>query len=142
MGWIGETIGGALGTIGGGLIGGTFGQGDAGKKVGRDVGGFLGGLLPFQKGGVVVVKPPAPVPLAAGGYVPAPSGVPRSSASRQDNLTMYKPGQKPRSYQEALMGMSIGGKVMLPAVGPAAEPLAVKARPTKGRGKKPFQARR
>lgn len=138
MGWIGETIGRGLGTIGGGLIGGAFGGMDQGKKVGGDIGGALGNLLPFQKGGVVVVKPP--VAMATGGRVvrgerfDLVGGVPRSSMPRKAGPTV----------NPVVGAYALGGRVTLPGAVPGAPPVVVNAPapPAKGRRRKAFQRKK
>ncbi len=139
MGWIGETIGRGLGTIGGGLIGGAFGGMDKGKEVGGNIGGALGSLLPFQKGGVVVVKPPATAAMATGGRVYGErfdlvGGVPRSSEPRKAGPTV-----------NPVMGAyAMGGKVTLPGAVPGAPPVVVNAPAPagKGRRRKAFQRKK
>lgn len=143
MGWIGETIGQGFGTIGGGLIGGAFGQGDAGKKVGKDVGGWLGGLLPFNKGGVIIVKPP--VGLASGGRVPQRAPNTRGMSSMEYNWSQRNTGG-PRVLNDGrpAQAYAAGGRVMLPSatLGGPAVVVRAPAMPKAPRKAKRFQRKR
>ena len=116
MGWIGETVGGALGDIAGGLIGGAIGQQGGGRKVGRDIGSWAGGFLPFAQGGVIgylprdLTRPQMQMafkPMTKGGVVrpermQAPPPAPRA---------MAKGGVARINPKPYLMGMAMGGMV-------------------------------
>jgi hypothetical protein len=79
MGWIGEQLGRAAGSILGGLGGGLFGAKDKGMSIGGDLGGTAGGwLIPFARGGIVrdpAAKRAAPQGMARGGLVEKPKAM-------------------------------------------------------------------